>query len=218
MPKLLTLSYVGMTLLFTAGGLLMLAICIKNNQVERKMHDRQTVDNNLLLTVLPVTSGLINGAINILIALLLLPVLALPLNKFWLKLQGYCTLFSLIYTLCLGLVIWTKTLQTQKNLWGLYANSSTQVQSLIQQKYDCCGYFTTPFVIDSVCPDQTIAQGKNGCQKAMATNANSAFDIVFTSAFGLVGVATLQCIWIAMMVKSRGETIRYISIDEKDRF
>ena len=95
-----------------------------------------------------------------------LPALTLPTNRGWLRLQGMLTVFCALYTLTLGLLIWFSTLQTGKNLSHVWSGLSRDIQSLLQQRFQCCGYndSQTPlFIADGVCPDSFIASQKQGC-------------------------------------------------------
>lgn len=66
--------------------------------------------------------------------LISLPALAMPMNRGWLKLQGWLVVSSAIFTLILGLVIWFKTLQVRKNLGVVWGMQSSNVQDLMQQR------------------------------------------------------------------------------------
>src|ERR1700760_4336277 len=66
-----------------------------------------------------------------------LPALALPMNRSWLKIQGWMVVGCSFFSLILGLFIWFDTLQTQKNLMGVWTQQSMQVQSLMEQRVSC---------------------------------------------------------------------------------
>jgi hypothetical protein len=66
--------------------------------------------------------------------LISLPALAMPMNRGWLKLQGWLVVSSAIFTLILGLLIWFKTLQVRKNLSVVWGMQSSNVQDLMQQR------------------------------------------------------------------------------------
>lgn len=79
-------------------------------------------------------AGVVNAIVVFVTFLASLPALALPMNKGWLKIQGWLVVLCSFFTLVLGLFIWFDTLQTQKNLSGLWARQSMEVQSLMQQR------------------------------------------------------------------------------------
>jgi hypothetical protein len=150
--------------------------------------------------------------------ILSLPALALPMNRGWLKLQGWLIVFNAFFTLVLGLFIWFDTLQTRQNLSRVWGTQSTNVQSLLQQRFQCCGYLdsmTPPFIVDNICPDSFNASQKQGCVGPFSSFANTYLDLIFTAAFGIVGVDVLLLLCVVMVVKYRAELERYRHIDEK---
>lgn len=66
--------------------------------------------------------------------LISLPALAMPMNRGWLKLQGWLVVSSAVFTLIIGLFIWFSTLQVRKNLGVVYAMQSSNVQGLMQTR------------------------------------------------------------------------------------
>lgn len=163
-------------------------------------------------------AGVVNAIIMFLTFLISLPALALPMNRGWLKLQGWLLVFCSFFTLVLGLFIWFDTLQTRKNLAVIWGQQPSDIQGLLQQRFQCCGYLdsmTPPFIVDNVCPDPFTASQKMGCVGPFSTFANSYLDLVFTAAFGIVGVDVLLLLAVVMVLKHRAELERYRHIDEK---
>ncbi|KIW09443.1 uncharacterized protein PV09_00327 [Verruconis gallopava] len=214
----LMLTFLVVNFLFLVCAGLLLGFCLVGEQQER---GTKTVDNvafDVLLTECPLTAGVVNSIFMFFTFVLSLPALALPMNRGWLKLQGVLVVFNALFTLILGLFIWFDTLQTRKNLLNVWGNQSTQVQSLLQQRFQCCGYLNSmspPFIVDSVCPDAATASQKQGCAKPFASFANTYLDLIFTAAFGIVGVDVLLLLCVTMIVKYRAELERYRHIDEK---
>lgn len=84
---------------------------------------------------------------------------------------------------------------------------------------NCCGYLnsTSPaFIEDAVCRNPQVAASKVGCVKPFSTLANNFLDLVFTGAFGIVGVDMLLILTLAIVLKDRKEKERYRHIDEKN--
>jgi hypothetical protein len=75
-----------------------------------------------------------------------------------------------------------------------------------------------PFVVDSTCSTTQVASAKIGCVGPFASFANGYLDLVFTAAFGIVGVDVLLLVCIVMVLKNRAELERYRHIDEKSSF
>jgi hypothetical protein len=146
----LMLVYLLVNFFFLGCGGLLLAFSLISEQHEKDILTLGNVASNLLLTQCPLTgmylndlfitythislAGVVNAIIVFITFLASLPALALPMNKGWLKIQGWLVVLCSFFTLTLGLVIWFDTLQTQKNLGGLWAKQSLEVQSLMQQR------------------------------------------------------------------------------------
>lgn len=86
------------------------------------------------------------------------------------------------------------------------------------QQFNCCGYANStspPFVTDNTCPNPIVAASQNGCVSPFSTFANNFLDVVFTGAFGIVGIDVVFVLATAMLLKDRKEKERYRGIDEK---
>ena len=143
-------------------------------------------------TNIALPAGIVNAVFMFVTFLVSLPALALPTNRGWLRLQGFMTVFCALFTLVLGLFIWFDTLQTGKNLNRVWGGLSTDIQSLLQQRFQCCGYTdsqTPPFIVDAICTDSFTASQKQGCVGPFSVFANTYLDVIFTAAFGIVGAA-----------------------------
>jgi hypothetical protein len=57
-----------------------------------------------------------------------------------------------------------------------------------------------------------------GCVGPFSSFANTYLDLIFTAAFGIVGVDVLLLLCIVMVLKYRAELERYRHIDEKSSF
>lgn len=212
--------FVGLDFVFAGCGGLLLGFSLTS---EQRMRDTPTVDNvmqNLLLGQCPLTAGVVNAIFVFVTFLLSLPGLFLPTNRGWLRAQGWLVVFCAIFTLGLGLAVWVETLQTRTALSHVWTNETPLVQSLLQQKFDCCGYFNStapaPFQIDGTCINSLVAAQKGGCIGKFSSASNKYLDLIFTAAFGIVGVDTLLTLCVAMVLKYRQEQERYRHIDEKN--
>jgi len=216
--KKLMLTFLGANGLFLASAGILLGFCIVSEQQERASKNVDNVAFDVLLTECPLRAGIVNAVFMFITFLLSLPALALPTNRGWLRLQGFMTVFCAFFTLILGLVIWFDTLQTGKNLSRVWGTQSTDIQSLLQQRFQCCGYTdsqTPPFIVDNVCTDSFTASQKQGCVGPFSVFANTYLDLIFTAAFGIVGVDVLLLLCTTMVIKYRAELERYRHIDEK---
>jgi hypothetical protein len=60
----------------------------------------------------------------------------------------------------------------------------------------CCGYMNStspPFVVDTTCTNSLVAENLGGCVGPFSTFANNFLDLVFTGAFGIVGMSRRGC-------------------------
>ncbi|KAF1939148.1 tetraspanin [Clathrospora elynae] len=219
MPTKLMMVFVGIDFLFAGCGGLLLGFSLIS---EKSMRDTPTLNNvtqNLLLGQCPLTAGVVNAIFVFVTFLLSLPALFLPTNRGWLRTTGWLVVACGTFTLGLGIAIWVETLQTRKNLNVIWGRESPLIQSLLQQKFDCCGYVnstTPPFVTDSTCINTLVAAQKGGCIGKFSSHANVYLDQIFTAAFGIVGIDFILVLCIAMVLKFRMEQERYRHIDEKN--
>ncbi|EEP79662.1 predicted protein [Uncinocarpus reesii 1704] len=121
----------------------------------------------------------------------------------------------------LGLIIWFLTLRTRSTLNVAWGNETPEVQSLLQQRFNCCGYLNStspPYQVDSTCPTDLDAAQKQGCVGPFSNFANSFLDVIFTADFGIVAIDAVLLLCIAMVLKDRKERARYRLIDAKNGF
>lgn len=159
---------------------------------------------------------LVNAVLIFITFLVSLPSVALSTNRLWLKITGWMIAATAHVTLILGVIIWISTLQTRANLGTTFAHHSPRSQSLIQQKFQCCGYLNIPFTPDSVCTSAFVAAQKVNCVGPFSNYANSFLDRIFTALFGLVGLDVALLLAVVVVLKSRAEKARYRHIDEKN--
>lgn len=168
--------------------------------------------------LITLTAAIVNAGFMFFTFLLTLPIIILPANRKCLRVQGWAAVFCAIFTLVIGLVIWFSTLKTRANLSVIWGQQDLTRQSLLQERFNCCGYLdasTPPFVTDSTCPNQLAAIQMQGCAGPFSSFANGYLDVIFTAAFGVVGIDVLMLICVAMLIKRKQELERYRYIDEK---
>ncbi|KAK5383767.1 hypothetical protein LTS03_003017 [Exophiala xenobiotica] len=177
------------------------------------------VDNiatNLLLDDCPLTASEINAIIMFFTFLLSVPALFMQRNRVWLKVHAAGVIVAALMTLSIGLAIWFSTLEIHKNLTPVWMRQSPNVQSMLQQKFQCCG-FTNPalFVNDSICTSAAAAARLGPCVTPFGVFASRFLDIVFTTFFGFVAVDMMLLLSAVCLIKDRKEKERYRLIDEK---
>jgi len=207
-----------MDALFVISGGILLVFAL-TTKTETKSMAVNTVARNLLLMQCPLTESIANAIVVFVTFLVSVPAMAMPMTRGWLKLQGYMVVGCAIFTLILGLDIWFTTLKTRSNLATLWNKQPATTQSLLQLELQCCGYMNStspPFVVDTQCPNAIVAASQIGCVTPFSQFANNFLDLVFTGAFGIVGIDVALILAIAMLVKDRNEKERYRHIDEKN--
>lgn len=177
-----------------------------------------TVARSVLISHFPMQALLANGALIFATFVLSVPAMIIPTSRGWLKLHSWFIVFCSIFTLILGLNEWIQTLAIRANLASDWAEQPDNVQSLLQQKFTCCGYTNStspPFVTDDTCPTALAAATREGCVGAFSKYSESFLNLIFTAAFGIVGLDMILLLCVAMLVKRRKEILRYRRIDEK---
>ncbi|OAQ68502.1 tetraspanin [Pochonia chlamydosporia 170] len=221
MPNKVFTTTLGINALFLASGCLELGFSlVVQNQMTKAPQDGQEAVRNLLYKMFPLTAGIINGAITIGVFAFTLLGLMTP-KRSLLKAGGYLITICGVFTLCLGVYLWIMTLRLKDGFFGTYLEQEPSVQSLIQQSFQCCGYYnaTTPaFVTDPTCPSPAAAALLRGCGTAISSFSNVFIDNIFTALFGIVGIDAILVLSIACLLKDRKERERYRHIDEKSGF
>lgn len=213
------LTYIVMDILYVVSGGLLLIFALTTQAEIKGTPELATIARNLLLDECPLTGSIVNAVFIFVGFVVSLPAMVIPTTRGWLKFHGYFVTFCALFTMILGLTLWFETLKTRNNLFNIWNRQPAATQSLLQESLVCCGYFnstTPPFVVDSVCPTAAIAATQIGCVTPFSSYSNSFLDLIFTAAFGIVGIDVALVLAIAMLLKDRKEKERYRGIDEKN--
>lgn len=212
-------SYVAIDALFAATGVVMLVFALTTKSQLSQQPNLDSAARQLILNACPVNVIIMNAIMVFLTFIVTIPGIVISNSRTWLKIGGGLATVNGLLTLILGLVIWFETLKTRRNLLDIWDNQPETTQSLLQTKFNCCGYFNStapPFVVDNVCPTALIAGAKLGCVSPFASFANAFLDVIFTTAFAIVGVDAMLVLATAIVLKDRKEQERYRHIDEKN--
>ncbi|KAI9809307.1 MAG: hypothetical protein M1825_002598 [Sarcosagium campestre] len=212
------ISFVVTDLIFLGTGILFVAEAVMFMNEMAAEPTLETVARDLLLQQTPV-KGVIANAVFIFITFFLsLPALVLPTTRTWLRVHGWAVVMCATFTLVLGLNIWYHTLKTRSNLGYMWGQQPARTQSLLQQRFTCCGYLDAanpPFQKDSTCPNALIAAQQVGCVGFFYDFANGYLNAIFTVFFGIVALDVVLLLNVAMVLKDRREKRRYSHIDRK---
>ncbi|RKF56825.1 putative tetraspanin [Golovinomyces cichoracearum] len=212
------LMFIIFDFLFLGTGLLILLSALITRADLTESPNLDNVARNLILRTCPSKAAIVNSVLVFVTFLVSVPAITMPRSRGLLKLTGYLTGVNALFTLVLGLTLWYETLKTRKNLLDIWMTLDVSAQSLLQTKFKCCGYMnstTPPFVVDNVCPSAEVAAARLGCVFPFSSFANNFLDIIFTTAFGIVGVDTIFILSTTILVKDRKEKARYLQILEK---
>ncbi|KAH8695044.1 hypothetical protein BGW36DRAFT_428936 [Talaromyces proteolyticus] len=212
------LSYGAADFLFLGGGVILLIASLLFDQEVNSTPTSHSAPKIILLRMVPFKAGLINAILVFATFAISIPSMILRESRFWLKLQGWMIVACGTFTLVLGLIIWIETLKTRAELGTIWGTQPTNVQSLLQQEFGCCGYFNStspPFVTDNTCTTALNAAGMVGCVGPFSNFANRILDFIFTAAFGIVAIDMILLIAVAVVVKDRKEKERFRFIDAK---
>ncbi|TVY57059.1 hypothetical protein LCER1_G003114 [Lachnellula cervina] len=213
------LSYIVVDILFVLSGGLLIGFALITESEAESVPTVNTVARDLLLLRCPLNAAVGNAVMVFVTFLISVPAMVMPTTRGWLKFHGYMTVVCALFTMIIGLDIWFDTLKTRKNLALVWNQQPATSQSLLQEKLNCCGYSNStspPFVVDTTCPNALVAAARVGCVGPFSVYANGFLDLVFTGAFGIVGIDAALVLSTAMLLKSRKEKERYRHIDEKN--
>ncbi|KIV77711.1 hypothetical protein PV11_09493 [Exophiala sideris] len=214
MNKIL-LVFVGFDIAFLLCAVLHLLIPIYT-RASVPTSNISNVASNLLLDHCPLTVSEINAIIMFATFLLSIPAIFMKRNRVFLHLHIAGVIIAALLTLAIGVVIWFSTLEMHKNLLPVWNAQTPAIESLLQQKFQCCGYNNPAlFVKDSTCINAATAANLGPCSTPFGVYANRFLDIVFTTFFGFVAVDMMLLLSALCLVKDRKEKERYKLIDEK---
>lgn len=186
---------------------------IKNNT------NVDNIASNLLLDHCPLTASMVNSVIMLTTFLLSVPAFFMRRNRTYLKLHAWGIVVAALLTLAIGIDIWYSTLQTKKNLAPIWNAQTPAIQTMLQQKFQCCGYSNPAlFVKDQTCVTAATAARLGPCITPFGVFANRFLDVVFTTFFGFVAVDAMLLLAALCLIKDRKEKERYRLIDEKVGF
>ena len=160
--------------------------------------------------------SLVNSIFMFVVFLMSLPAMFIKTNRTWLIVHAWGIVITAFMSLGIGLRIWFDTLETHKNLEPIWNRQEEFVQSLLQDRFDCCGYNNPSlFVRDQTCPTAAVAAQLGPCMVPFGSFANQFLDVVFTAFFGFCAIDMLLLLATMCLIKDRKERERFRKIDLK---
>lgn len=165
----LSLAFTASTILYGFSGIALLAMSIVfrgiTNEIITGSSSSYTASTSLALKPVDLRLGIVAGSITLAVALLCVPGTIIN-SRPLLKSSLIAKVASILITLTFGLSVWFVTLIERQEFLVFWQRQSSQSTVLIQDRFDCCGYFnsTTPqFTISTACPNADMAATKRGC-------------------------------------------------------
>jgi hypothetical protein len=208
--------FIFLDVLFLACAALHLTIPLMVHASLNRTPNFSNVASDLLLSHAPLTMSMINAFCMFAVFFLSLPALFRPRTIRLLQIHATGVVLSALMTLVIGLQIWFSTLETHVNLAPIWNGQKPFVQSLLQFKFQCCGYSNPAlFVDDATCSSASVAARLGPCMVPFGAFANQFLDVVFTTFFGFVAADFMLLLSGLCVLKDRKERERYRFIDEK---
>jgi len=218
MANKILIVFILLNALFVACGGMLLAEVVVSRVNQQSTQTVSNVAQNLLMGSCPLMAAGLNAIFIFATFILSIPAMASTTRRTILRFHGYAVVFCAFFSTAIGLVIWFETLKTRSNMGKLWAQQTPHVQSLLQQRFQCCGYMSAsspPFVQDNTCTNSLVAASLQGCVTPLSTFANNYLNLVFTAAFGIAALDVLLLLSIACLFKDRKERERFKLIDAK---
>ena len=216
MANKILLVFIAFELLFLGCAVLHLTMPLITHASLGRTPTLSNVASDLLLDHCPLTASMVNAFIMFATFCLAIPALFRRRNFLFLQLHVVGIIIAALLTLIIGLIIWFSTLETHINLAPIWNKQTPLVQSMLQFKFECCGYNNPAlFVKDATCPSAAVAARLGPCMVPFGAFANQFLDVVFTTFFGFVAVDMMLLLSVLCLIKDRKEKERYRFIDER---
>jgi len=124
-----------------------------------------------------------------------------------------------IVILFIGTYMWFYTLHIQNYYHSRFASESSANKILIQDMFDCCGYFDATDEVafgGTVCPNQDAATALNSfCVSPITSAAEVTLNLCFSTIYGFMIIVILLFLSNMCVIKKRQEIERFKKIDAK---
>jgi len=125
-----------------------------------------------------------------------------------------------------GTYIWFFTLMERNNYFKRFQALSPDVRVQIQDKFQCCGYFTTNDTVEiggNFCANQTFVDSlveasdldQFRCVAPITAFADMTLNLIFSTVYGFMAIVILLFLASVCVINKRMEAERFKRIDEK---
>jgi hypothetical protein len=143
-----------------------------------------------------------------------------------LVLLNWVLIMDAIAVVVIGSFIWFYSLQQRNNYFKIFEGAGDSVRSQIQDKFQCCGYFTPNDTVTFLgfCANQTFIDTNlvnpndtdaHRCVRPITAFTDFTLNNIFTTIYGYMAI--LICLFLASLcvIQQRNETERFRKIDAK---
>jgi len=135
-----------------------------------------------------------------------------------LRVLNWALVLDSLAILAIGSIIWFYSLREPTNYQKVWLQQSSQTQTALQDKFQCCGYFNATNIAfgGSFCgTDNATASAHIGCELILVQKADYALNNIFTSIYGFMAVTISLMLASLCHINERIQEDRFRRIDEK---
>ncbi|KAI0797737.1 tetraspanin [Abortiporus biennis] len=182
---------------------------------------------NIVLSQAELTAGTVLGII--LLVTFVISIFAIVQRNhvtFPLVFLNWTLILDAIAIIVVGTYIWFQTLQERNNYFKVWLSLSPDIRVQVQDKFQCCGYFTSN---DSVtfagnfCTNQTFADSlvdpnntdAHRCVAPITSFADMTLNNIFSTVYGFMAIVIMLFLLSICVINKRYEEERFRRIDQK---
>jgi len=137
---------------------------------------------------------------------------------------NYALLLDATGIIVIGTFVWWYTLEERADYYKLWMQSSGATRIIIQDKFQCCGYFSGSDIAEiggKFCVSQSFVDSlaaddlKNFCVTPLTKFADSTLNHIFTTIYGFMAIVICLLLATLCVIKKRQEDERFKKIDAK---
>jgi len=180
---------------------------------------------NMVLSSADLTAGTVLGVSLIITFLISIGAIAQKNHvTFGFVILNYALLLDAIGIIVIGTYVWWYTLEERANFHYLWLQASSATRIAIQDKFECCGYFSGSDLAEfggKFCVSQDFvdtlptANVNSYCVTPLTNFADYALNSVFTTVYGFMAIVVCLLLATLCVIRKRQEDERFKKIDVK---
>jgi len=139
---------------------------------------------------------------------------------------NWLLIFDGIAIIVVGTYIWYFTLMERNNYFAKYLSVTSDIRVQIQDKFQCCGYFTINDAVEigtGFCANQTFVNSLFDstdldhfrCVRPITAFADMTLNNIFSTVYGFMAIVILLFLMTLCVINKRMEAERFKKIDSK---